>query len=367
MRFPFSKRDLSGFKRVPQYLFSKIAPSINEKPGVIYIGEEDEWVVKWIGEFLRKKAISSGLAYAVDRTPLFHTNKVLHFGSVYNFSSRPKWMIDRNCRVVTTMYHGTKGFDAALDQAVDNVIRCSNQMHRIVVANNIMFDRLVSWGIPKEKLALIPIGFDASRFDLATEEERTNWRAELGIPKDAKCVGSFQKDGVGWGEGIEPKLVKGPDIFCDTVIDLAKRWKIHVLLTGPSRGYVKRRLDEADVPYTHHYLKDSSELKKYYSCLDLYIISSREEGGPIAIMESLACGIPLVSSRVGMAQDVIIDGLNGWLVKVGDVQELIAASEKILKNDSFREKIRSVGPKSVAKLDWDCIAVDYVDLYRQLQ
>ena len=39
----------------------------------------------------------------------------------------------------------------------------------------------------------------------------------LGIPEDYLVIGSFQKDGEGWGEGLKPKLIKGPDIFIETI------------------------------------------------------------------------------------------------------------------------------------------------------
>jgi glycosyltransferase involved in cell wall biosynthesis len=59
-----------------------------------------------------------------------------------------------------------------------------------------------------------------------------------------------------------------------------------------------------------------------YQALDLYLITSRQEGGPKAVLESMASGIPLVSTRVGQGMDLIAHGRNGWVVDVSDIEAL---------------------------------------------
>ena len=57
------------------------------------------------------------------------------------------------------------------------------------------------------------------------------------------CNWIFSKDGEGWGEGLIPKLIKGPDIFIETVKQIKqKKLKIFILLLGPVRGFVKKEL-----------------------------------------------------------------------------------------------------------------------------
>ena len=56
----------------------------------------------------------------------------------------------------------------------------------------------------------IPIGIDLEHFPLVDAQRREAARHTLGLPVDAFVVGSFQKDGIGWGDGLEPKLIKGP-------------------------------------------------------------------------------------------------------------------------------------------------------------
>ena len=157
-------------------------------------------------------------------------------------------------------------------------------------------------------------------------------RAELGIPQSAFVVGSFQKDGVGWGDGMEPKLIKGPDIFVETMKRLKKDIpELFVLLSGPARGFVKKGLDEAGIPYWHGYLKAYPDIATLFQALDLYVVASRQEGGPKAILESMSSGVPLVTTRVGQAMDLVKHGENAFMVGVVDVDALASYSLQVYR------------------------------------
>ena len=90
----------------------------------------------------------------------------------------------------------------------------------------------------------------------------------------------FKKDGVGWRKGSLPKLEKGPDILIKALIEIKKEHKdIHVLLTGPSRGYVINELIRHNIDYTYSKFINFNKINSYYNVLDLYLVTSREEGG----------------------------------------------------------------------------------------
>jgi hypothetical protein len=125
------------------------------------------------------------------------------------------------------------------------------------------------------------------------------------IPHNKFIVGSFQKDTEGSDPSL-PKLSKGPDIFVKIVKDMKDNGKdIFVILTGWRRTYIISELDKIQVPYKYVELVDMKELNELYNTLDLYLVSSRVEGGPRAIIE---CGItetPLISTHVGIS-DLIL-------------------------------------------------------------
>jgi glycosyltransferase involved in cell wall biosynthesis len=213
-------------------------------------------------------------------------------------------------------------------------------------------------------LTVIPLGVDTRLFRPASAAQRRRIRARLGVPADAVCLGSFQKDGVGWGEGEEPKLIKGPDVLVEAAARLRKRIpNLFVLLTGPARGYVKRKLCSAGVPHVHHLATRYESLPQYYQALDLYVIGSRCEGGPLALPEAWATECPIVSTRVGVSADAIVNGRNGFLVDIDDVDALVTCSERLVQDSLLRESIRRQALRDVRRFDWDTLAAHY---YREL-
>jgi glycosyltransferase involved in cell wall biosynthesis len=209
---------------------------------------------------------------------------------------------------------------------------------------------MVSFGFDENKLSLVPIAVDLKVFRPRTEEFKREIRDRLGFKHNQIVIGSFQKDGIGWQSGDIPKLIKGPDIFLDVVSELRKNIEVTVLLTGPSRGYVKSGLQEAGISFQHLEIKDYKSISDYYQALDIYLITSREEGGPKGLLESMASGIPVVSTPVGMAVDLIEDMENGGLV---DNFNPKAISMKVLEIINSQEKNKMINSALARILECD--------------
>ena len=135
--------------------------------------------------------------------------------------------------------------------------------------------------------------------------DNDNLRTEIGLPKDKLLIGSFQRDTEGH-DLVSPKLSKGPDVFCDVVEQLHEKNKdIEVVLAGWRRQYVIRRLESKNINYHYYEWADFEVLNKLYNCLDLYLVSSRCEGGPQAVPECAVTKTPIVSTRVGLAERIL--------------------------------------------------------------
>ena len=123
-------------------------------------------------------------------------------------------------------------------------------------------------------------------------------REKLNIKESDYVIGSFQKDGVGWKDGLKPKLEKGPDIFINIICKLKNIHKnLLVILTGPSRGFVINELKKNNIKYLYFRNIDYEKLQNLYSVLDVYLITSREEGGPRSLLEAMATGVPVISIK----------------------------------------------------------------------
>lgn len=130
-------------------------------------------------------------------------------------------------------------------------------------------------------------------------------RIKLSLPTSAKLLGSFQRDTEG-KDLKSPKLEKGPDLLCDAI---EKMWiadkSLHVVLAGWRRQYVMRRLDAAGIPFTYFERPPATTIRDLYCALDLYLVTARVEGGPMAITECAALEVPIVSTPVGQAPEIL--------------------------------------------------------------
>ena len=154
-----------------------------------------------------------------------------------------------------------------------------------------------------KKIVSIPFWINENIF--FSLEDKSNLRSKYNLPKESLIIGSFQRDTEG-KDLKSPKLIKGPDQFVEIVKSFSKKNKnLLVLLAGYRRQYLIKKLEEENIDYKYIELVDFEILNELYNCLDLYIVSSRIEGGPQAILE---CGItktPLISTDVGIATEIL--------------------------------------------------------------
>jgi glycosyltransferase involved in cell wall biosynthesis len=271
------------------------------------------------------------------RQVVFHTS---HFAAL-----DPLWTGSSH-RLGVAYFHGRPGTPGypEFDRAFDALRRDPGRFARVQVTHREMEELVVSAGVDPARVHRIPIGIELDRFPLVDPERRRAAREMLGVPQEAFVVGSFQKDGVGFEEGLEPKSIKGPDALVQA-LDLARREldDLFVLLTGPARGYVRRELERRGIHYAHRLMPDRDGLTAAYRALDAYVVASRQEGGPKSVLESMATGVPLVTTRAGQAPDLVVDGENGILVDVEDAAGLAAGLARVHDEPSLVARLREAG------------------------
>lgn len=328
---------------------------------IFYVTENHDWVIKKIGHSLSKYFYPN---FKITIFPYGIRNSIVHHGSVNTFLRKNKARLShKSNKTIVTWFHVSPG-----DNRINFVPEYIEHVNFWHTACNLTKEGLIKIGIPEDKIVVIPLGIDSDIFCPPSDDEKKKIKVDLNLPEDKIIIGSFHKDGNGWGEGLEPKLIKGPDIFCDVIEGLSKKYDIHILLTGPARGYVKKRLENAGISYQHHYLINPNELAKYYKALDIYLVTSRTEGGPIAFLEAMATGIPLVTTNVGMANDIIQNGVNGFVARhQGEdlKDEIIALIDQALScnHTDYQKTARHLS----IKYDWKTIAgLYYQKLYKPL-
>lgn len=164
----------------------------------------------------------------------------------------------------------------------------------------------------------IPYTVDNNVFyEIKGEKVLNNIYKEFNLPENKYLIGSFQRDTEGY-DLKTPKLVKGPDVFLEIVKGVyQKNPNIHVVLAGPRRFWLRGQLEKFQIPFTfvgeniigRDDLKENTLnreiINKLYNVIDLYVIGSRMEGGPQAVLESCITQTKLISTDVGIVPDVL--------------------------------------------------------------
>jgi len=239
---------------------------------------------------------------------------------------------------VAVSYFHTDNANIKINNSIIKILKENKNVKCIQITNESTRRYLLKKGICKKKIFKIPIGIDLKKFPFIPFSRRTYFK-KIKKLQDYYVIGSFQKDGIGWKDGKLPKKIKGPDIFIKILKELKKKINIYVILTGPARGYVKNKLDKLNIPYEHHYLKNYDEVTKYFKFIDAYIVSSRQEGGPRSILETMASGVPIFSTKVGQAPEIINNGFNGFLYEIDQVKTI---SRKIISVLKDKNRYRSI-------------------------
>lgn len=331
---------------------SSLIDNLTSSRKIFYVVESNGWSIHHDGESITSR-LPNGCG-KITFTSLGINNSIIHFGSINTFFQACPLKKGSNKLIVTCFHY---------DQESSSTIKTMAPYLELVdlwhTSCSITKATLIDMGIPSKKIIKIPLGISLEYFIPSSIEEKLQLRKRLGIPSNYITIGSFQKDGNGWGEGLSPKLIKGPDIFCDVVIELAKRFPIFVLLSGPARGYVKKRLEKANILFHHQMFSHSNDVAELYKITDITLVTSRIEGGPKAILESLASGSLLVTTKVGMAPDILTNDQNAKIVNVEDTIGLIQACSEIIENPDMKESFIQNGFKVVQKYTWDNVASLY--------
>jgi len=191
---------------------------------------------------------------------------------------------------------------------------------RVVTVSTALAHAAQGLGAAPERIRVIPNGVDTHRF---RPLDRAQARGTLGVPDGTRLLLSV-------GRLAE---VKGFDLLLRGMARLARHSEVPVrcaiLGEGPARG---RLVDLArtlglegrlDLP---GWVK-SEDLPTWYAAADLFVLLSESEGWPNVVVEALACGAPVIGSRVGGIPEMISDGVNGFLLPERSVEataELLA-------------------------------------------
>ena len=170
---------------------------------------------------------------------------------------------------------------------------------------------------PRSKIEVIPLGLELNRFEHVSQY-RGELRHELGLAADAPLVGCV-------GRLV---LIKDLGTLLEAIVLLSTACPEAVLLVvgdGDQRPALEREAARLHLGSRVRFLGFRTDLERIYADLDLAINCSLNEGTPVALIEAMAAGVPVVATDVGGTPDLLEDGRLGHLVPPRDPEALANA------------------------------------------
>lgn len=201
----------------------------------------------------------------------------------------------------------------------------------------------------------IPLGLELGPFIDAPS--RAEARAVLGLTPDEPIV------------AIVARLVPIKDVglFVQAFARLPPATTAIVVGDGEERANLEAQAAALGVMSRCRFLGWQRDVRSVYAAADVVVLTSRNEGSPVSIIEAMAAGRAVVCTDVGGVADVVTDGVNGLLVTHGDAVGLAASIDRLLGDSGLRERLGAEARRAVfPRYDVSRLVIDIAALYTSL-
>ncbi|RMF91888.1 MAG: glycosyltransferase family 1 protein, partial [Nitrospinota bacterium] len=280
---------------------------------------------------------------------LKHDIDILHTHSIAsNFYGRLAGLCIPRMAVVTTVHART--FDELQGAVRSRVLArglysLDRWMHRfssqIIAVSESLREALIAEGVPAEKIATVRHGIDCGAIKVTPAEVEAARRA-LRIKEGIRVI------------GVVGRLtrVKNHELFIQAGKQLVQKHNDLVLLIvgdGPRRGELEALVRESSLDSRTIFTGWVSRVYPVLHLLDVLVVPSLSEGFGYILLEGMACGRPVVATRVSEIPQIIEDGKTGLLVPPDDVQALVVAIDYLLHHPQHRKVMGEMARREVAR------------------
>jgi glycosyltransferase involved in cell wall biosynthesis len=186
-------------------------------------------------------------------------------------------------------------------------------------------------------------------------------RQDLDLPAARPMFGFFAK------ETSNPKDRKGTSLLAESLSRVQQQRPVALLLAGGSWIELKHRLEAAGIEVYVRSVLGLGQMPTLYGALDAYLCTSRVEGGPVPVLEAMACQRPVISTPVGHVPELLEDGCNGLLIPVADVASAEQAILRLLQQPELGAAMALAGRRTVLESwTWEQALEPLVDIYDQV-
>lgn len=233
--------------------------------------------------------------------------------------------------------------------------------HKIIAVSEFVLQGLrrqyPGWDL--KKLGLIYNGLDPQHSCVLSREEKRKQKESLGMDPEKVVIGTVAS--------LTP--VKNHNMLLDASAKaLVKNNALLFLLVGggPLAKALKEQAEDLGISENVIFAGIQKNIFHYLNAMDLFVLSSWNEGLPMSLLEAMACGLPVVATAVGGIPEAVTHGETGYLCRKGDSTDL---AEKILAAVSRKERLEDWGNRAISRVNevfsLEGMCRKTADLYRE--
>jgi len=225
----------------------------------------------------------------------------------------------------------------------------ARQADRLICISQEMVRCMRYAGASERKIVVIPNPVDLSLFHPGMHKKDGRTCLYVGALRPAKGLEYLI-------EAIPQVLGRFPDARFIVVGD------------GPQRGEIERLITNYQIAGAVHMVGSvpHGELLPYYQQADLFVIPSLNEPQGIVVLEAMACGLPVVASRVGGIPEMVKDEYNGLLMPPGDSQALARATLRLFTEEDLYRRCAANALDTAKEFSWQRNIGKYEEVFRQV-
>lgn len=239
--------------------------------------------------------------------------------------------------------------------------RLLDQVDKLICVSEEARRTFIEAGLPQSKLAAVPNGVRPPPSSLAsTAATRLKVRAALGLPPQAQVVLTVGR--------LTPQ--KDPYLLLNNIGPIvAQNDKTHFVWagSGPLHGELRDHLNWHGLTKQVHLLGWRDDVADLLQAADIFVLPSRFEGLPLAVLEAMSVGLPVVGTRVAGTVECVQDGITGRLVEVGDGPGLATAICEVLEQPMLAAQWGAAGRSRFEKeFSASRMAQDTIHIFEEL-
>lgn len=209
------------------------------------------------------------------------------------------------------------------------------QPDRIVAISQCINRVLRAYGVPDAKLRVVMSGIDLARLDVPPVE-----RESLGIPADAVLAGNVAAL---VGHKDHATLIAAMPAILHEVPHL----RLVIAGEGALRKPLESQIRDMGVSRAVKLLGLRDDVPRLLRALDLFVLSSSEEGLGTSILDAMACGVPVVATDAGGISEMVTDGETGLLTPIRDPSALASAVVRMVRDADLRARVTAAAANRV--------------------